>query len=487
MDSSRLYVNVKLGEWRILMKKKVIALILTGVMTAGLLAGCGGGDAGQAEMSQNTDNAVVEDAAENREEVEEPKKEAEDGPITLKFATGSSECVTALNTVFSKYNEEHPNVTVEVTVLPGGVAGFNSAMASKLAAGDAPDLFQYQWGTQINAYAKGGNLMDLTDTGIRDVVQDIKKPMNVYDGKDYAYPVEFSLWGLMYNTELAENAGVNETPKTFDEFIGAMDKIRDSGVEYPFIVPAKDGSGATGFVFCYLHQIVSGENPEFYYQCCTGDKGWDGEEWRSLFDTYAEILNYANPDSLGLDVDNALTRFARQEGAFMVSGPSTIKKLEEMNPELEGKLKYIPFPLYANESEYKTIADFDSCISVWSGTRYPEAAIDVYKYLYEPENNMLIAESRNAVSVVKNADTSYVDASLQDQVHLLDEGKYVGYSEREWIPGIKEIMKTIVQEWIGGTDLDTTLANLQKEHQRLLDASPEFLKEFEELRSSTGE
>lgn len=462
------------------MKKKVMALILAGIMAVGAFTGCGG--SGQSETSKNT-NDRNDAAAESGTE----KTEASDEQITLKFATGASECVSALNTIFAKYNEEHPNVTVEVTVLPGGVAGFNSAMASKLAAGDAPDLFQYQWGTQINAYAKGGNLMDLTDTGIRDIVQDIKKPMNVYEGKDYAYPVEFTLWGLMYNTEIAENAGVTETPKTFDEFISTMDKMQANGIDYPFIVPAKDGSGATGFVFCYLHQIVSGENPDFYYQCCTGEKGWDGEEWKSLFETYSEILEYANPDSLGLDVDNALTRFARGEGAFMVSGPSTIKQLEEMNPDLEGKLKYIPFPLYDNESEYKTIADFDSCISVWSGTKYPEAALDVYKYLYEPENNMLIAQARNAVSVVKNADTSYVDESLQEQIPLLNEGKYVGFSEREWIPGIKEIMKTTVQEWIGGTDLDLTLANLQKEHQRLLDASPEFLTEFEELRASTGE
>ena len=119
--------------------------------------------------------------------------------------------------------------------------------------------------------------------------------------------------------------------------------------------------------------------------------------------------------------------------------------------------------------------------------RYKEAAIDVYKYLYQPENNTLLAEARNAVPIVKGADTSFVDASLQDQIPLLDEGKYVGYSEREWIPGIKEIMKTIVQEWIGGTDLDTTLANLEKEHQRLLDADKEFLTGFEELRSSTRE
>ena len=463
------------------MKRRLMACVLAGILAATALGGCSGTtetvDGGD-EVTENVENKGAEEV------VNEVGNEEQ---ITLKFATGASECVTALNTIFSNYNSEHPNVTVEVTVLPGGVAGFNSAMASRLAAGDAPDLFQYQWGSQINTYAKGGNLLDITDIGIRDTIQDIKKPMNVYNGKDYAYPVEFSLWGLMYNTDIAEKAGITETPKTFDEFLADMDKMKANGLEYPFIVPAKDGSGATGFVFCYLHQIVSGKNPDFYYQCCTGDKSWDGEEWRTLFETYEKILEYANPDSLGLDVDNALTRFAREEGAFMVSGPSTIKKLEEMNPELEGKLKYIPFPLYDSEDEYKTIADFDSCISIWSGTKYKEAAIDVYKYLYLPENNTLLAEARNAVPIVKGADTSFVDASLQDQIPILNEGKYVGYSEREWIPGIKEIMKTIVQEWIGGTDLDTTLANLEKEHQRLLDADKEFLTGFEELRSSMRE
>lgn len=408
-------------------------------------------------------------------------------PVTLKFATGNAEVAPALNTIFAEYNKEHPNVSVEVTVLPGGVAGFNSAMASKLAAGDAPDIFMYQWGSQINAYAKGGNLMDVTDTGIKENLNEIKRPMNVYEGREYGYPIDQQFWGLMYNTELAANAGVTETPKTYDQFYGAMDKNKESGLEYPFIIPGKDGSGATGFVFCYLHQVVSGKNPDFYYQCCTGEKSWDGEEWRGLFEVYDKILDYANPDSLGLDPDNALTRFARGEGAFMVSAPASIKRLEEMNPDLVGKLKYIPFPLYETEEEYTTIADFDTVLSIWSGTKYPEEALDVYKYLFTPENNTLIAQSRNNIPVVKGADTSYVDPSLQDQLPLLEEGRYVGFSEREWIPGIKEIMKTIVQEWMGGTDLDTTLANLEKEHQRLLDADPEFLPQFEEFRSSIGE
>ena len=126
------------------MKRRLMALVFAGILAATALGGCAGkteAPAGESEVAENAEN---KDTAETVNEV------GDDEQITLKFATGASECVTALNTIFTNYNKEHPNVTVEVTVLPGGVAGFNSAMASKLAAGDAPDLFQYQWGSQIN-------------------------------------------------------------------------------------------------------------------------------------------------------------------------------------------------------------------------------------------------------------------------------------------------------------------------------------------------
>lgn len=448
--------------------KKAAAFLLAVLMLTSSLAGCGN-----------------QEQTESTAEAEQPSSSGE--TVVLRMATGVPETVSTIDSFALAYTEEHPNITLEVTVLPGGVAGFNSAMASKLAANDAPDIFQYQWGSQITAYAKGGHLMDLTDSGIRETLREIKKPMNVYQGKDYAYPVYQSLWGLMYNSRLGEEVGVTEIPKTLDQFTELMDKMRENGIEYPFIVPGKDGSGATGFVFCYLHQIVSGQNPDFYYQCVTGEKSWDGEEWRNLFEVYDRLLNYTSPDVLGLDVDNALTRFAREEGAFMVSGPSTIKQLEEMNPELEGNLLYIPFPLYENEEDYATISDYDAALSIWSQTEHPEEALEMYKQFFTPENNVALAQTMNMVSSVAGTPDDYLDPSVVNQMPLLDAGKYVGFSEREWIPGIKEIMKTLVQEWIAGTDLDTTLANLEKEHQRLLDADPEFIEEFETLRENTIE
>ena len=78
--------------------------------------------------------------------------------------------------------------------------------------------------------------------------------MNVYNGKDYAYPVEsFHCGGLMYNTEIAERRqGITETRRPLMNFWRIMDKMKANGLEYPFIVPQRTAPGATGFVFCYL-------------------------------------------------------------------------------------------------------------------------------------------------------------------------------------------------------------------------------------------
>jgi ABC-type glycerol-3-phosphate transport system substrate-binding protein len=156
-----------------------IALFLAISMMIGLLAGCTTGKPASTTV--------------------DPTK-----PVVLRLATGNTDAIKVMNDIATSYAKTNPTVSLEITVIPGGVAGFNAAMASKFAASDAPDLFQYQWGTQITAYARAGHLMDLTGTGIKAALKEIKKPVNVFEGKDYAYPLVQGLWGLMYNSEIGK-------------------------------------------------------------------------------------------------------------------------------------------------------------------------------------------------------------------------------------------------------------------------------------------
>ena len=406
---------------------------------------------------------------------------ASSGPVKrLQLMTLQAESVDTLNAYAESFSQKNPGYAVDVTVIPG-VAEFNAAMAAKLAAGDPPDLMIYQWGTQIQLYAKGGNLLDLSDSGLGERFKPIPKNINVYKGKTYAYPISQAIFGMYFNTDVAAKYGVTEYPKTFEQFLAACETLRKNGLEAPVVIPGKDGSGATAFNFGYLHLIVAGQNPDFYRETVEGTRHWNGPEFEGLFNAYSQVLNYANKDLLGLDPDGARRRFVKEEAVFYMGGTAESVALRQLNPDLNFMI--IPDPFLSDESDYKTIADFDTGISISSKTKYPEAALAFLDEMFTVESGELFAKNMSTISAVKDTQVSG-DPILENQMPLLNSGKYVGFSEREWIPGIKELMKKATQQWMGGTDIRTTLDSLEAEHQRLLKASPDFKTDYLEQFNS---
>ncbi|WP_274653356.1 ABC transporter substrate-binding protein [Paenibacillus humicola] len=411
----------------------------------------------------------------------DPGQAASGAVKTLKLFTNSPEMVDTLNAYTKEFERKMPGYTVEVTAIPG-VEAYNTAMTAKLAAGDPPDIFIYQWGTQIQLYAKGGHLLDLSGKGFEDKLKPIHKKLNVYQWKTYALPIQQTVWGMYFNADLAKKYGVNEMPKTFSEFLAACETLKKNGLETPIVIPAKDASGANAFNFGYLHLVISGQNPDFYKETVEGTKHWNGPEMRGLFDAYGKVLKYANKDLLGLDPDGARRRYANEEAVFYMAGTPDSVAIRQLNPNINFIIA--PYPLLENESDYKTIADFDSAVSVSSKTKYPDAAVAYLNEMFTVDSGNLFAKNLNEISAVKGT-SGNIDKSLENEVPLLDSGKYVGFSEREWIPGIKDIMKKATQQWMAGEDVNQVLDTMEKEHQRLLNASPDFKKDFMDLHVET--
>jgi len=156
------------------------------------------------------------------------------GPVkTLRLMSMSTELVDVFSDVGKQLTAKMPGYAVEVSAVPG-VAEFNAAMAAKLAAGDPPDIFVYQWGTQIQLYAKGGNVLDLTSSNLIDRIRPIRKPYNVYQGKVYALPLVQSVWGVYYNKGVAQKYGyTSDFPKTWDKFLAMLDTLQKAGLKEP--------------------------------------------------------------------------------------------------------------------------------------------------------------------------------------------------------------------------------------------------------------
>ena len=387
----------------------------------------------------------------------------------------------ALEELADDYAEEHPGFELEVTTVTG-VAEYYAAISAKIASGEVPDIWQYQWSTQIQAYAKAGYLLPLSDLGIEEKIATIYRPVHVYNGETYAYPMVQTFWGLFWNEKLAAQYGVTELPRDMDEWVAAMETMRQNGLEYPYLVAGKDGSGATAFIFSYLHETVSGVNPDFYYQTLTGEKSWKSEEIVNMLNQYARVLEYAPEDTLGMDIEEMKRRFAREEAVCFINGSGMIQSLRDMNPDMDFIIAATPCVL--NEEDYMTVSDYDSSLSISATTEHPEEAKEFYKYLYSKHGGEVVARNTASITVVRESEVEY-DSAILNQFDFLEKGNFKGYSEREWIPGIKEIMKQNVQDWMSGAfTLEQALENWDNEHQRLIKADPNFMAEFEEYRQA---
>src|SRR5690606_30305525 len=78
-----------------------------------------------------------------------------------------------------------------------------------------------------------------------------------YEGVQYGIALGGNANGLIYNTDVFEQAGVTEVPKTADEFLDAMKAIRDKTDAIPYYTNYKDGwpvsqwSGNSGAITGY--------------------------------------------------------------------------------------------------------------------------------------------------------------------------------------------------------------------------------------------
>ena len=55
----------------------------------------------------------------------------------------------------------------------------------------------------------------------------------------------------------------------------------------------------------------------------------------------------------------------------------------------------------------------------------------------------------------------------------------MAHADLIWVPGIKDVMKEITQKWYMGNSTESVLAEWDSQHHRLLEANPDFIKNFE--------
>lgn len=322
------------------MKRKILAVILTGVMAATVLAGCAAAPAAPAAPAEAPAAAEEEAPAEEAPAEEAPAEvEATSGPITINLLstwTQGSVVQPIAEELIAEFEAEHPGVTIVHDAQ--ATADLRTKLTVQAASGELPDI---SWCVQSYSreFMKDGLIIDWKEIAEADPEWKAQFSDAVWagltepSGEITLAPMEAAIDSLYYNATMFEEHGW-EPPTTWDEFIALCDTINAEGIA-PLVTGGKDNRFAW-MASAFLARAAGLDN---FKALCIGDAmdKWDDPQYGFVeaVNKFKQMVDAgAFPNGvLGMSATEADQMFANGEAAMYYEGAWKVGNFESAGGE----------------------------------------------------------------------------------------------------------------------------------------------------------
>jgi len=288
------------------LRQRVIAL-LTAATTALAITACSGG-------STPTANGSID---------------------VLSWWTSTSES-SALNVLVDRYEKQNPGTSVDETaVVGGGGSQAHVVLATRLAHGDPPDVWQSLVGGNITAWHNAGAVGDVsslfTDEVKAQLPENVLSSVSV-DGKQYAAPLSAHRANvLMYNRDVLKGAGIAEPGEgyTLDQFLADLEALKAKGTT-PLCIGGADSISTAGLFEAVLLATVGKEG----WERIEADRfDWSGQEVQTALNTFGRLIDYTDATGKNNTWSEASGRLAAGECGFYQMNDSAFAESTALNDD----------------------------------------------------------------------------------------------------------------------------------------------------------
>lgn len=355
--------------------KKIAAALLSGTMALSLAA-CGGNESESSGSSGGSSKKVE-----------------------LKMIFWDSNQEPGLQAMADGFMEKNLDISVTVETIPWD--DYWTKLQAAAQGGDMPDIVVMH-PDEVENYASGGMLMDLTDvldgeTANRSSFPDYVIEDFTVDGKNYGIPKDIGTMGLFYNKDLFDAAGIAYPTSdwTWDDLTAAAEQLTDQE------------NGIYG-----LNADNNGQN--FYWNLIWQNGGdvWDEEEDLCTFDMpeTIEAMEYAvsfgekgySPTPADFANLTADEYFESGKTAMTFAGSWMLTEYQSIE-ELNFDVAELP------TGKEKASICSGMAFSVSANTKYPEEAKQLVEYLGSEEAQTIQAESGVAIPAYDGTQQPWVD------------------------------------------------------------------------------
>lgn len=408
-----------------LKKKRALAVLLTGAMTAGVLTGCGDNGSGQAKQDQPQQQSPAptqeqaEGAADTAPSADAPQEFTYpmDAGASLTYWCELNQNVSANyanlgDTPFGQEWQKETGVTIEFQHPPANQGSEQFSLL--LADGDLPDLLEYAWMSYPGGPEKAikdGNIYELTDIidqycpNLRkylDENPDIDRMIRTDEGHYYCFPFIrgddklCNTIGLMLRQDWLEELNL-EVPTTIDEWHDVLTAFRDKkGATAPLCWEYTMGALTSADPFAYAYgtcrDFYLGEDGLVHYG--PAEDGY--RQYLELFrQWYSEKLIDQDLATLALDQVSAKVTSGDAGASIGWAGSrmgTWVNAAVKTDPDF--MLVAAPYPTL-NKGDKPQMGQIDNrypnqaSVAITTSCKNIEAAARLMDYAYSEEGHML--------------------------------------------------------------------------------------------------
>ncbi len=273
------------------------------------------------------------------------------------------------------FEEANPDASVKVTAVPWEAA--HDKLSNAIAAGSTPDvsLIGTTW---MGEFAEAGGL-EPTPEGLVDEADFYEGPWGstVVGDTSYGVPWYVETRVLYYRTDLAEKAGWDEAPQTWDELKQFATDMQDkAGAEFGLnLQPGQTGSWQTVMPFAWSAgaELTNGDGTEYTI---------DSPEMGEALEYYKSFFEDGISNDRTLDPGELESGFAKGDVGSFISGPWHTGLVEDAGVKQD---QYAVAPLPGKDSAPGTSFVGGGDLAVFTDSDNKEGAWKLVQWLADPE------------------------------------------------------------------------------------------------------
>ena len=284
------------------MKKQVLAALMSAAMVGGMF----------------TTMVPAEETSEASDYSGEDPQLAKDFHILSIWAEDNDNGVL-INKICQDYQKVNPNFTYEYELVSSD--DLRQKVSTLASSNDLPDMFVYESGKPIVDLIDSDQITDigalLDEIGDTDYVTPAATSLlQTLSGTDTIYdlPLGLNVEGFWYNKALFEQAGITETPSTWDEFETDLQTLKDAGIQ-PLACGAADKWGATRLINAYTVRTLGADAMQ---KAADGETNYTDQGY---VDAAAKIQEWADKGYFGEGVNTVDMNTA---GSMLMTGKAAI-------------------------------------------------------------------------------------------------------------------------------------------------------------------